>query len=368
MANYTFETMTAAQAMSFSAATDNLIFSNPTSSGAKMTVLYTAATASTPASITLIDNADGISHVFGPGIANGSDAGIQFPDGSNLVVGDPTANSEAGSAGNDGLFGGQGDDTLAGGGGNDLLQGNQGNDSLNGGAGADTVFGGQGNDFVDVGGGSNFAQGNLGDDTISAGGSDTGSTNTLLGGQGNDVITGGAGNDILSGDLGNDTVSGGGGSDSIAGQAGDDSLVGSAGADTIDSGAGNDTLHGGGGADSLFGGSGTVLFTFSPGDSPAALGGFDTITGWHLGDRISFGIGPSGQFNFDLVSATATDFNDALLKANNIIGGGTFVAVPMAGSLVIFGDINGDHQITGADSAVLLPGKTLADIDFFTIM
>ena len=36
--------------------------------------------------------------------------------------------------------------------------------------------------------------------------------------------------------------------------------------------------------------------------------------------------------------------------------------------LMIFADTNGDHQINGSDSGVLLQGKTLSDIDLSTIM
>lgn len=380
MATFYFENITASQAMSFTA-NDVLLFANSFSSAARTSVIFKPASPLSPETITITDLTTDRSVVFGGGIASHGDinspgGAIVFQDGSHLFVGgtvddDPAAATGAG----DGLFGGQGDDTLDGGGGGDVLQGNQGNDSLNGGAatagndgGNDTIYGGQGNDYIDVGGGSNFGQGNLGADTLTAQGSNTASSNILLGGQGDDSIVGGVGSDILSGDLGNDTVSGGGGSDSIAGQAGDDSLVGSNGADTIDSGAGNDTVQGGGGADLLIGGSGVVRFNFAPGDSTPQLGQFDRITNWHLGDHLSFGLGPSGQFNFDLVSSTATDFNDAMAKANNIIGGGVFVAVPTAGDLIIFADVNHDHLITAADAAVLIQGKAVADIDLFTIL
>src|SRR4051812_34536562 len=74
MATYFFETITAAQALGYVAATDTLVFSNPTSSGAKMTVLYNAATATSAATVTLIDNTTGRAVVFGTGI-NGEGEG-----------------------------------------------------------------------------------------------------------------------------------------------------------------------------------------------------------------------------------------------------------------------------------------------------
>ena len=204
MATYFFETITAAQALAFSS-TDSLVFTNSTSSGAKMTVLYTAPTALVSETITVIDNADGHSVVFGPGAQMLGEAGhgsAIFPDGSVLIIGADTAGGNDTAAGGglgDGLFGGSGNDSLSGGNGGDLLQGNSGDDTLSGGVGAtgtakdgnDTLFGGQGNDHLDVGDGNNFAQGNLGDDTILATGSATGTDNILLGGKGDDSIVGG---------------------------------------------------------------------------------------------------------------------------------------------------------------------------------
>ena len=68
---------------------------------------------------------------------------------------------------------------------------------------------------------------------------------TLLGGDGDDVLTGGAGNDVVDGGAGNDTLGGGRGLDVLIGGDGDDTLddggvdrkpdvlVGGAGADTF---------------------------------------------------------------------------------------------------------------------------------------
>src|SRR5471032_1248695 len=112
MTTYFFESITAAQALAFTSA-DTLVFSNPTSSGAKMTVLYTVipATPLTVASetVTLTDPTDGHTVVFGPGIQGAGEAGhvVIFPDGSNLIVGnDGPADTALGTAFNDGMFGG----------------------------------------------------------------------------------------------------------------------------------------------------------------------------------------------------------------------------------------------------------------------
>ncbi|MGZ6016805.1 MAG: calcium-binding protein, partial [Phenylobacterium sp.] len=184
MPTYFFETITAAQALSYNAAADTLVFSNPTSSGSKTSVIYNPATATSAATVTITDLVTGRAVTFdtniGPtGLPGGTgiqqegeltNGSIVFPDGSNLVIGsnDPavTTDSATGTSFADGMFGGDGVDTLIGGSGNDVIQGNQGNDSLLGGAGKDTIFGGQGNDTIDLGADSsntNFAQGNKGD-------------------------------------------------------------------------------------------------------------------------------------------------------------------------------------------------------------
>src|SRR5204863_6491562 len=66
----------------------------------------------------------------------------------------------------------------------------------------------------------------------------------LSGGDGNDSIDGGAGNDDLSGTYGNDTILGGDGDDDIVAGAGNDSINGGLGNDDIDAGLGNDTATG----------------------------------------------------------------------------------------------------------------------------
>src|SRR5258706_5831226 len=136
MATFIFENITATQALNFNSASDILVFSNPTSSGSKMTVLYNAATATSAATVTVLDNADGKSAIFGAGVMGlGTVGGTTplFPDSSIVAIGGIGADASGGSAANDGLFGGGGNDTLSAGSGNDLLQRNQRNDTLNAG-------------------------------------------------------------------------------------------------------------------------------------------------------------------------------------------------------------------------------------------
>ena len=256
MTDYTFTTITAAQALALSGSDTLLI---DVGSGSETSVAYGVPAAD---QITIV--AGGRTLVVGLGATL---TPISFAGGGRLFIGGTGDNTFAGGAASDGLYGGQGADTLTGGDGANLLQGNQGDDVLTGGAGADIIYGGQDNDRIAVGGGNNFAQGNRGNDTIS--GSTTGN-DTLLGGQGNDLIgataAGGAGDfgifsnpigasgggaDFLNGNLGDDIIFAGLGDDTIFGEDGNDNLNDAGGRNQIDGGVGNDTI--------VAGGSGTIL-------------------------------------------------------------------------------------------------------------
>lgn len=157
----------------------------------------------------------GHSATFDFGLVNvAANQGLEFADGSHLLIGGPRTEQYDGGAGNDALFGGDGNDTLNGHDGANVLQGNGGDDNLRAGSGADTIYGGQGADIIFSGVGlageaGDFVNGNKGDDSISGGAGN----DILLGGQGNDLILGGAGNDYLSGDRGDDRLDGGAGAD-----------------------------------------------------------------------------------------------------------------------------------------------------------
>ncbi|MFZ1024595.1 MAG: S8 family serine peptidase [Limnoraphis robusta] len=83
-----------------------------------------------------------------------------------------------------------------------------------------------------------FQQSNTGNDNLF--GSDF--NETLLGGEGEDILSGNGGNDQLSGDSGNDTLIGGLGDDFIVGQEGNDLLEGGVGIDFLLGGLGEDSL------------------------------------------------------------------------------------------------------------------------------
>lgn len=309
MATYSFDTITAAQALAF-APGDALAL--PSGTATQASVIYDAS-----GSITIALGARTIQ--FSGALATASQtAFFNFGDGTHLYIGDGAANV---ASSNDGgvaaIFGGPGDDSLTLGNGG-LAQGNQGNDFLSTGGQA-TLYGGQGDDTfaTTLGEHDSFMQGNKGDDLIQGGSHDT-----LLGGQGNDTIVGGGildgnlGNDKLTGfgqllgeggndtltatGAGGDSLSGGDGNDSLtstsaapggasmSGDDGNDTLVGQLHADTMSGGAGADVINDNGGLGNLLdGGDGADTLTASGGTSANSPGGTGTILGGAGDDVIS---------------------------------------------------------------------------------
>jgi Ca2+-binding RTX toxin-like protein len=146
------------------------------------------------------------------------------------------------------------DNTITGNAGNNKLSGLDGNDVLIGEGGNNTLLGGAGDDFLVAGSGNDTLSGRSGNDTVSYANAGAGvSVNlTLVAAQ----STGGSGSDKLS------FV---------------ENIVGSAFADTLIAGNGTNILTGGLGGDSLTGGSGADHFVY---DAAAESTGpdYDTIT------------------------------------------------------------------------------------------
>ena len=145
------------------------------------------------------------------------------------IVGDASANTLTGTAGNDIIVGGGGNDTISALGGNDVVSGGAGNDTLR------------------AGGGDDLVSGEAGSDTLRFSDSPAGVTASLT----SNTVTGGEGTDRL------------GEVEHLAGSIYVDSLVGDGGANTLNGGSGNDTIDGRLGADALQGGTGydRVLYT-----------------------------------------------------------------------------------------------------------
>lgn len=390
MLAYAFDTLTPAQALNIRAG-DTLTFNGGPARGVSVIYQSYDPAALSPEVPRILVTYEGRTLAFSTDLTQLSKVGaLVMADGSKLYIGDTGDERVAGTSGGDGLYGGPGSDTLEGGAGGDLLQGNGGDDVLVGGDGADTVYGGAGDDVLygagtaegASGDAGDFIHGNLGDDQITGGSG----ADTLLGGKGADQVSGGDGNDWISGDLGddqifgglgNDTLNGGDGNDRIEAGFGHDLLTGGQGddllvsqgadADTLSGDAGNDTLvAGGAGVESLWGGQGRDHFEIVSRLEPAA-GVEAVIQDWGADDTLGFAaVSVLGVASAILPRAysefVATSYESALRIANEHISsaGATYVAAQVGGNVFVFAD-TGDPA-DGADVAVLLVGRTLADI------
>lgn len=229
-----------------------------------------------------------------PGAGAGAGSGTGTGAGAGAGAGSTSALTLTGTAADDVLEGGVGNDTIVGGDGHNVLHGNDGNDVITGGSGFDDINGNRGNDTVHAG---------AGDDWVS-------------GGQNDDQVYGDDGHDLVYGNLGNDTVSGGNGDDWIRGGQGDDIVNGDAGNDLIWGDRGDDTLTGGAGADQFhtFAGAGidrVTDFNGAEGDRividdrttyTVAASGSDTVINLSTGDTVILqGVALSG-FHSDWIS------------------------------------------------------------------
>jgi serralysin len=214
----------------------------------------------------LFNMATGLTNLAGERYLNFENA--DMGNGNDTVTGTAFDNGINGGGGNDVIFGGGGNDTLRGNSGVDRLNGGAGNDNIvsdgdggtyNGDADDDLMFSGLGRETMNGGSGSDtinhtFFNGNYVFNMA------TGLTN-LAGerylnfenadmGNGNDTVTGTASDNGINGGGGNDTIFGGGGNDLLIGGLGRDNLTGGGGADryyfssVLESfGAGRDTIH-----------------------------------------------------------------------------------------------------------------------------
>ena len=222
------------------------------------------------------------------------------------------------------------DDRLNAGSGNDNIQTRGGNDIIFANAGNDTARGGKGNDFLDGGAGNDVLFGDLGNDTIAGGSGDdaiygdnpssrspVGGNDVLSGGDGNDLIFGQAGNDVINGDAGNDTLWGGKGADTVNGGAGNDFISGDTGNDLLTGGAGSDTFY-----FASIGGNGDLdtITDFAPGEDKIRMkqGGALAILGGTVDTSEFVVISDAAQLNLP-ANANKVIYNSAsgLLYFNN---------------------------------------------------
>ena len=315
---------------------------------------------------------------------------IQAGDGQDLVFGLAGNDSITGGADEDCLFGGAGDDTffanlseaefddLQGGSGTDTLQrtttGGQGNLVLNqflatngiervnldaGGQnrGIDGNANGNVLDFSATTFLSNGVNGLGGDDTITA---TNASARTYNGDAGNDTLNGGTQNDILNGGADNDTISGGGGNDTIKGGSGGDSLNGGDNDDTFLANLNEaefDNLQGGSGID-------TLQRTTDGGQGNLVLNQFLATNGI---ERVNLDAGGSNRNIDGNASDNILDFSATTLLSGSVFGQGgndTITATNSAtrtydggaGNDVLNGGSLADNLIGGADNDTISGG------------
>ena len=154
----------------------------------------------------------------------------------------------------------------------------------------------------------------------------TGTSTTITGTDGDDVIIGTPGNDIIDGRGGNDIICGVEGNDRLVGGDGNDTLIGGVGDDYLFGGAGADDLHGNEGIDaakvSYTSEAHSVTLDDIANDGAASEGdnyrsGIETIVGSPGPDRI---IG-SDLFDESLYGAGGNDTLDGRGASDLLVGG-----------------------------------------------
>jgi len=177
------------------------------------------------------------------------------------------------------------------------IVGTEGDNVLTGTSGSDVICGLGGNDTLSGGDGNDTIDGGSGTDTINGGIGNDGliggtGNDTINGGDGVDYLVGGDGSDVENGGAGNDTVNGGIGNDTLDGGDNNDTLDGGDGLDSVIGGTGNDTVSGGVGNDTLDGGIGNDYL--NGGDDADVVGGgngIDTVNGGTGNDTVNGGAG-----------------------------------------------------------------------------
>jgi len=165
---------------------------------------------------------------------------------------------------------------------------------------------------------------------------------TILGGNGNDIITGGASSDEISGGAGNDV---------IFGMNDGDRLTGNAGNDRLDGGDGNDLLDGSDGADVMRGGGGFADGVDYSGRANPVLVDISNDSRANEGEA-----GEGDQVYSDIENIFGGNGNDILIgnAASNVISGGD-------GNDAITGNGGHDKLIAGrgSDSVSAGPDSSL---------
>ncbi|MBM6584350.1 hypothetical protein ILT44_29580, partial [Microvirga sp. BT689] len=184
---------------------------------------------------------------------------------------------------------GDGDVLIYNGGDHVVLGGTAEDDILVAGEGDDTVWGRAGNDSIEAGYGVDHIYGGTGDDIITNAGTDIGAADFLEGEEGNDAIQGGSGMALIFGGSGQDFVIAGPDGKEVFGGLGNDFIAGGDGGDALLGNEGDDWLEGGARFDSLSGENSELFFNSTIIGHDVLNGqGNDTDYDGEAGDDIMF--------------------------------------------------------------------------------
>ncbi len=280
----------------------------------------------------------------------GGNDSISGGDGNDTIFGGTANDSITGDAGNDLIFGDHGrvdfnapanvnftsiDITAASGGGNDTIFGNDGDDTILGQQGDDSLFGGAGEDDI------------------------IGGHNVLFGADGNDYIDGGSEADVVLGDNGTITrrfAAGGGWQkyvapfgdtirdvqrfDDVDLVAGNDTILGGDGADILHGQRGNDSLSGGAGDDELYGELGNDVISGGDGND-IALGDVGVISRAYQANGAAV-VNPNGSWHKDVLLTDVVSVTGSYMMTN--IDGSVAMAddLSSADMLILAGAYNAD--------------------------
>lgn len=255
-----------------------------------------------------------------------------------------------GGSNGDTLDGGTENDVLFGFGGSDMLLGGDGNDTLTGGTGSDTLSGGIGNDRIvwNPGDGSDLIDGDDGSDIVEVNGG-TGSEIFTIGANLDRVLFQRTNSTPFTLDIGTTEsliLIAGGGDDQITatgnlaslisltidGGDGNDTILAGNGADVLIGGEGNDFIDGQQGGDVAFLGAGTDTYRWDPGDASDVVegqGDVDTLlfNGSNANENISISANGGRALLLRDVAAVVMDLNDVEKIHVNVIGGTDVVTI-----------------------------------------
>jgi hypothetical protein len=181
---------------------------------------------------------------------------------------------------------------------------------------------------------------------------------TIIGSDGNDVITGTSGNDVIAAYDGNDTISAGAGNDTVCSGDGTDTLIGDAGDDTLDAGGGIDTAS--------FPGTVGVVANLAAGTASGqgsdTLLGIENLTGSSATDTLTGDANPNVISGMDGDDTLAGSDGDDMIDGgagNDILsgGGGNDSLLGGDGNDTVSGDGGNDTASGDAGADAVLGGE-----------